>query len=132
MGYRKPMKPAITAAAGLVLLTAIGAAEPARAGGDPAKGREIAISHCARCHVIADDNPHGSIGSTAAFRMMTTLPDYVDRFRTFYLRRPHPVFTNVPEVAPLKRQTLSVTPFTVTLEDIQNLTAYAKSLHEKE
>jgi hypothetical protein len=64
--------------------------------------------------------------------MMTTLPDYVDRFRTFYLRRPHPVFTNVPEVAPLKRQTLSVTPFTVTLEDIENLTAYAKSLRRKE
>jgi hypothetical protein len=82
--------------------------------------------------VIADYNPHGSIGSTASFRMMTTLPDYVDRFRTFYLRRPHPVFTNVPEVAPLKRQTLSVTPFTVTLEDIENLTAYAKSLRRKE
>ena len=64
--------------------------------------------------------------------MMTTLPDYVDRFQTFYLRRPHPVFTNVPEVAPLKRQTLSVAPFTVTLEDIENLTAYAKSLHKKD
>jgi hypothetical protein len=42
------------------------------------------------------------------------------------------VFTNVPEVAPLKRQTLSVTPFTLTLQDIENLTAYAKSLRRKE
>ena len=125
------MKPAITAAAGLVLAATFGSALPARAGGDPVKGREIAIKHCARCHVIADYNPHGSIGSTASFRMMTNLPDYVDRFQTFYLRRPHPVFTNVPEVAPLKRQTLSVTPFTVTLEDIENLTAYAISLHRK-
>ena len=125
------MKAAI-AAAGLVITASIGSAMSARAGGDPVKGRDIAINHCARCHVIADHNPHGGIGSTASFRTMTTLPDYVDRFRTFYLRRPHPVFTNVPEVAPLKRQTLSATPFTVTLEDIENLTAYAISLRRKE
>jgi len=121
----------MTLAAGLVFIATIGSASPARAGGDPAKGRDIAISHCARWHVIAEYNPHGSIGSTASFRTMTTLPDYVDRFQTFYLRRPHPVFTNVPEVAPLKRQTLSATPFTVTLEDIENLTAYAKSLRKE-
>ena len=116
----------------LVLATTIGAASPARSGGDAVKGREVAIQHCSRCHVIADYNPHGSIGSTASFQTMATLPDYVDRFRTFYLRRPHPVFTNVPEVAPLKSPTLSATPFTVTLDDIENLTAYAKSLHKKE
>jgi mono/diheme cytochrome c family protein len=70
MGYRKPMKPAITAAAGLVFAATIGSASPARAGGDPAKGRDIAIRHCARCHVIADHNPHGSIGSTASFKSL--------------------------------------------------------------
>ena len=44
----------------------------------------------------------------------------------------NPVFLNLPEAAPLKLQTLSVTPSTLSLEDIENLTAYAISLNRRE
>jgi mono/diheme cytochrome c family protein len=46
-------------------LTLLFALSPATAGaeGDAQKGREIAVQHCGRCHVVPDYNPMGGIGS---------------------------------------------------------------------
>ena len=75
--------------AGLTLALALPAAA-AQAAGDAAAGREIAIEHCARCHVIGDYNPYGGINSTPSFWIFARKPEvYTERLRTFDQRRPH-------------------------------------------
>lgn len=66
--------------------------------GDPNAGRMVARQHCARCHVIGDFNPYGGIGSTPSFQLLARRSDWLERFQTFYERRPHPVFVRVPDV----------------------------------
>ncbi len=66
------------------------AAWQARAAGDAAAGRKIAIERCARCHVIGDYNPYGGINSTPSFWIFARKPEvYTERLRTFDQRRPH-------------------------------------------
>ena len=91
-------------AAGIVLSTSMACVLPVRAAGDAKEGHAFAVKHCSRCHVIPDYNPHGGLGSAPSFRSLASVSDYRDRFRTFYARRPHPVFVDVPKVAPLARR----------------------------
>ena len=105
-------------------------ASGARAEGDPEKGRQIAIKHCSRCHVIPDHNPFGGIGSTPSFRGLSRIGDHVERFRTFYARRPHPVFVRVPGVPELTKLPSFVEPFIVRSEDIDHIIAYVETLKE--
>jgi len=119
------MKSATTAmAAGLCTLFAIAA----RAEGDAAKGRELSIKHCARCHVVGDYNPMGGIDSTPSFQMLARRADFAERLQTFYERRPHPVFVRVPGVPRWSRMPPYATPFVVTPEQIEHITAYVRTL----
>ena len=105
---------------------------PALAAGDVAKGRELSITHCARCHVIGDYNKFGGLGSTPSFPLLVGLEDGLERFRTFYERRPHPVFVRVPNVPRWSKAPAYATEFTVTLEAIADLMAYVKTIKKKD
>ena len=56
------------------------------AAGDREKGRDIARRHCARCHVIGDQDRMGGIGSTPSFPLLRRMGDWRERFGTFYNR----------------------------------------------
>jgi mono/diheme cytochrome c family protein len=116
---------AAVAAIGFGALAAPAAAQE----GDAVRGREKAITYCARCHVVGDHNPMGGIGSTPSFQLLVKRrPDFEDRFRTFYARRPHPVYVRVPGVPKWSDAQPYATPFTVTLDEIEDILAFAKTL----
>lgn len=96
------MKIVITLATILGTLSATGA----QAAGDARKGRGISVRHCARCHVVGDYN----------------------RLRTFYQRRPHPVFVRVPGVPRWSKQPPYATPFEVTTAQVEHIIAFVATL----
>ena len=104
---------------------------PAGAGGDPAAGRKISETHCARCHVIGDFNPMGGIGSTPSFQLLAKRGDWLERFETFFERRPHPVFVRVPDVARWTELPSHVTEFEVTPANIDDIVAFIETLMPK-
>ncbi len=118
------MKIVITLA---VILGALGAAG-AHAAGDAKKGREIAIRHCARCHVVGDYNRLGGIDSTPSFQLLARRRDFVERLQTFYQRRPHPVFVRVPGLPRWSKQPPYATPFEVTPAQIEHIIAFVATL----
>lgn len=60
--------------------------------GDAARGARLALKNCGRCHVIGPQNPMAGISSTPSFPALRALPDWAERFETFYVRNPHPAF----------------------------------------
>ena len=119
---------------GLALIAALCAAllaPAARAEGDVAHGRKIAVQHCSRCHVVGDTNPHGGINSTPSFQLLARRDDWRDRFATFHARRPHPVFVRVPDVEPWTGLPSPVEPFTVTVKDIEDILSFVATLAPK-
>ena len=71
----------------------------------------------------------GGIDSTPSFQLLAKRrPDYVERFQTFYARRPHPVHVRVPGIPPWTNLPPNATPVTVTLEDVEDIVAFAKTL----
>jgi mono/diheme cytochrome c family protein len=114
-----------------VWIIAIGATSPVYAQGNNEKGRNIAIKHCSRCHVIGDHNPYGGIGSTPSFQLLAKREDYLERFQTFYERRPHPVYVRVPGVPKWTELPSHVEEFTVRVEDIENIIAFVETLRKK-
>jgi hypothetical protein len=91
----------------------------------------VAIKHCSRCHVIGDHNPYGGIGSTPSFQLLAKREDYLERFQTFYERRPHPVYVRVPGVPKWTELPSHVEEFTVRVEDIENIIAFVETLRKK-
>lgn len=102
------------------------------AAGDVEVGRKIAVTHCSRCHVIPLHNAFGGIGSTPSFHLLANLEDGIERFETFFDRRPHPNFVRLPGVAPLTAQPAALQPFELTPEELDGIVAYAKALREAE
>ena len=119
------------ALAGAAVAGVIVSAAPARADGDRVAGRKMAREHCARCHVIGDFNPFGGIGSTPSFQLLANRNDWLERFQTFYERRPHPVFVRVPDVPRWTELPSHVKEFRVTPENIQDIIAFAETLRRK-
>lgn len=66
--------------------------------GDAARGGDLSLAHCGRCHVIGPQNRTAGIGSTPSFPVLRALPDWGERFQTFYLRNPHRSFTQIDGV----------------------------------
>lgn len=123
------MNPIVCAAAlGVAVLVF---ASPAAAEGDIKKGRQIAVKHCSRCHVVPDYNPFGGIGITASFKTMARMPDYLERFQTFFSRPPHPVFVQVPGVAPPTKLPSPHQTFAITFDDVDDIVAYVETLRGK-
>jgi mono/diheme cytochrome c family protein len=102
-----------------------------RAQGDAAAGRKLAVLHCARCHVVGDHNPYGGIGSTPSFQLLARRADYLERFQTFFERRPHPVYVRVPGTPRLTDLPSPVAEFTVTPDNIEDLIAFVETLKVK-
>ncbi|WP_354504016.1 c-type cytochrome [Limibacillus sp. MBR-115] len=98
--------------------------------GDGARGRALAEQHCARCHVIGDFNKYGGLGSTPSFPRLVKLPDWRDRFETFFARRPHPVFVRMPGLESTSLSPSHVTPFDFDLDDLTDLLTYVESQAE--
>ncbi len=101
--------------------------------GNPASiesGLQIARLHCARCHVIGDDNKFGGIGSTPSFPLLVRRrPDYLERFATFFSRRPHPIFVRIKgHSVPNAHLPPYATPIELPASAVDDLIAYAKSL----
>lgn len=113
-------------------LILFGVPSGARAEGNPEKGREIATTHCARCHVVGDFNPYGGIGSTPSFQLLAKRDDYLERFGTFFERRPHPVFVRVPGVPKWSNLPSHVAEFEVLPESIEDIIAFVKTLRPAE
>ncbi len=99
-------------------------------GGDGARGRALAEQHCARCHVIGDFNKYGGLGSTPSFPRLVKLPDWRERFETFFARRPHPVFVRMPGLESTSLSPSHVTPFDFDLDDLTDLLTYVESQAE--
>jgi mono/diheme cytochrome c family protein len=103
----------------------------AHADGDPDAGRKVATEHCSRCHVVGEFNPYGGINSTPSFQLLAKRNDWLERFQTFYERRPHPVFVRVPDVPRWTELPSHVKEFQVTLENIEDLIAFVATLKPK-
>ncbi len=116
--------------AGLGLFLAL--PSTAQAAGEAEKGREIATTHCARCHVIPDHDPYGGIESTPSFRLLARRDDYLERMQSFYDRPPHPVFVRVPGVPPRTPDPAFVATFEILPQQIEDLIAYIEAIRAKQ
>lgn len=115
--------------AGLMLA----AITPAGADGNPERGEKIANEGCARCHAVSEDRRFAGIGSTPSFMMMVNfLDDWEERFQTFYARRPHFVHIRVEGIAPLTALPSNAAIIEITLDDVDDLVAYARTLRDEE
>jgi len=116
-------------AAGACLVASGLIVRDAKAAGDVAKGHDLAVAHCARCHVVSDKNRFSGISSTPSFMLLVdALPDWRERFETFYARRPHPVHVRVKGNSPLTDLPPNAMPFEIELDDVQDILAYVETL----
>lgn len=91
-------------------------------------GRKLAREHCTRCHIVGDMNTM-SIGSTPSFqRMVNNDEDFKQVFLAFYTLRPHPAFVRIDGVAPLNDIPSPIVPIQLTLDQVEDITAFAATL----
>lgn len=102
--------------------------------GDASAGRNVAATHCTRCHVVGDINPTGGISSTPSFQLLVRRrPDYKDRFQSFFARRPHPAFLSLKGVGRIRPDLPpNAQPVELTEEDVANMLAYVETLRPKD
>ncbi|MCP4320178.1 MAG: hypothetical protein GY789_30430 [Hyphomicrobiales bacterium] len=94
-------------------------------------GKSSAEKHCSRCHVVGDFNPDGGIYSTPSFQLIVNaLEDYQERFDTFFVRPPHPAAVKVEGIKKLDDLPYNAEPVLITLTDVKNIAAFAKSLEK--
>lgn len=98
--------------------------------GDAARGAELALSACGRCHVVGDVNRMNGIGSTPSFAVLRSLDGWMERFWAFYALNPHPSFTIIPDVTEPFDETRPspISPVTLTLEELENIVAYTATM----
>jgi mono/diheme cytochrome c family protein len=114
-------------AVGLLMLSA-----PVLADGNATKGLKFAKQHCSRCHVVGN-NKFGGIGSTPSFRLFAIMmkqkeQSVLRRFRTFYLRPPHPPFVQVDGVARSTKDSPTIAQFEVNQDNLEDIIAYVQSV----
>ncbi len=93
-------------------------------------GRKLAQKHCAVCHVIGDYNKFGGIGSTPSFQLLASLRDGVERFQSFFARRPHPSFIFLPDQKPPTNLPLNAPPVRLNHSEVDAIVSYAKTLKD--
>ena len=111
----------------LILCVLVLPADP-RADGDPDTGRKVSVAHCSRCHVVGDHNPYGGINSTPSFQLLAKRNDWLERFQTFYERRPHPVFIRVPDVPRWTGLPANAVEIEITAKNIEDIVAFVRTL----
>ena len=97
---------------------------------DVERGREVAATHCTRCHVVGDINPYGGIESTPSFIGMKRLADWERRYAEFYILPPHPALVRIEEVSAERdeERPAFVTEIVLTLDDVDAILAFVKTL----
>ncbi len=94
--------------------------------GDAARGADLSLQHCGRCHVIGPQNRMNGLGSTPSFAVLRSLADWDQRFQEFYVRKPHGSFTQVNGVtepfAPDRPP--PIVPVQITLDDLDAILAF--------
>ena len=95
---------------------------------DVERGRELSVQHCARCHVIGDYNRMGGLDNSPSFMTLTTVDGYEERVRTFYARRPHPVFVRVEGYERWSNAPAYAPEFEITSEQIGHILDYIRTL----
>jgi mono/diheme cytochrome c family protein len=103
---------------------------PGMAMADIEHGREVAATHCTRCHVVGDINPYGGIESTPSFIGMKRLDDWERRYAEFYILPPHPALVRIEEVSAERdeERPAFVTEIVLTLDDVDAILAFVKTL----
>lgn len=98
--------------------------------GDAALGRKVAETHCARCHRVTPEATGIGIGSTPSFAALKALPDWAERFGTFYALNPHPAFLRVEGLTPPFDPAYPppIVPVTLTLDEVEAMQAYVAGL----
>jgi len=125
------MRPVITLA--LVLLVTGAASALAAENGNIKNGQKIAEKHCTRCHVVGSFNPGGGISSTPSFQLLVKRrPDYKERFRTFFARRPHPAFLSIKGIGRIRPDLPpNAQPVELTQEDVLDVAVFIETLKPK-
>lgn len=94
--------------------------------GDTARGADLSLSLCGRCHVIGPQNRMKGLGSTPSFAVLRSLPDWTDRFEQFFVRAPHGAFTQIADVTlpfdPARPP--PIVPLEMTLDDLDAIVAF--------
>lgn len=101
--------------------------------GDVGRGENLAFANCARCHEIGTRNLMKGIGSTPSFGLLRGLPDWQERFMTFYLRPPHPPITQIEgitEAFDLARPP-TIVPLLLTDTDVEDILSFVAGSVEK-
>ena len=103
---------------------------PGIAMADADRGRELAATHCTRCHVVGDINPYGGIESTPSFIGMKRLADWERRYAEFYILPPHPALVRIEEVSAERdeERPAFVAEIILTLDDVESILAFVKTL----
>jgi len=95
------------------------------------QGRKVSQEQCSRCHVIGNFNPTGGISSTPSFQIMVNaLPDWEERFSTFYARRPHPAAVEIRGKPPLTQAMAAMVRVVIDIEDVDAITEFARTLQK--
>lgn len=103
---------------------------PAEFHGDDVRGLTLSRAHCGRCHVVTRDAGDTSIGSTPSFFALRALADWDTRFQIFYVRNPHPSFTQVAGVTEpfaIDRPP-PIVPVAITPAELDDILAYVAGL----
>ena len=82
--------------------------------------------------MIGAYNKFGGIGSTPSFNLLLGLQDGMERFESFYERRPHPVFVRVPDVPKWGDSPAYASEFTVTRQNLDDILAFVLTLEKKD
>ncbi len=98
--------------------------------GDIVAGEALSFTNCGRCHVIGPRNKTQGIGSTPSFGVLRSLPDWQERFATFYARRPHPAISQIEGLtAPFDPARPPTTfPLVLTVEEFNDILAYVSTI----
>jgi len=98
--------------------------------GNAARGEQFSFANCGRCHVVGDRNRMKGIGSTPSFPVLRSLPDWEERFSTFYARIPHPSLVQLEGVSepfdpafPPANQ-----PLWLTLDELEDILTFVSGL----
>lgn len=98
--------------------------------GDAARGADLALTHCGRCHVISETNKMNGLGSTPSFAALRGLPNWDDRFQSFYVLNPHGAFTQITDVTlPFDpERPPPIVPVRITLDELEAILAFVATV----
>lgn len=98
--------------------------------GDAEIGHRVSREKCTRCHAVDAATKGWGIGSTPSFSVLRALPDWEERFSTFYVLNPHPAFTQITDLTapfPINRPS-PIAPIELDFDELEALMAYVAAM----